>query len=86
VLDELEQRAAAVSREGRSLESWHPVAPGNALPPELAERAGAVLAAQSRAIADLRTQEQQIRTQLCSLGMPAQASSSDVPVYVDTLG
>jgi len=86
MLDELKQRADRAATSTEPLEAWHPHDLGHALPAELAERAARVVAAQSRAVADLRTQEQQLRSQLHALGPAAQTSSYDVPVYVDTVG
>lgn len=86
LLDELEQRAAQAVSGTEAPAPWRPPVPSGALPPELAGRADDVLAAQSRAIAEVRAQEQALRSQLGALGTSAHPSAPDVPVYLDTIG
>lgn len=85
-LEELERRADEARSATEPPEPWHPGEFDQPLPPELAERAAHVLDVQGRSIADLRAQEQQLRSQLNALGTAAATASSDVPVYVDTVG
>lgn len=85
-LDELERRAGHARTSTEALEPWHPREFDHPIPPELAERAARVLAEQDRAIAELRAQAQQLRSQLQALGTAAPTTSTDVPVYVDTVG
>lgn len=77
LLDRFEQDLAAEPR------AWTP--PARPLPPELADRAARVLAAQRRRIAELAVRRDETLAQLAALRR-VPTGGDDTPVYLDRAG
>ena len=83
LLDRFERDLDAAALDAHEAGPWHP--PGEALPPELAERAREVLRRQQERIAGIRLEQDAIAHQLVALRRVPDAGD-DVPAYLDVAG